>query len=130
LAASLDEAEKFQETDRQETGNLKKRERGNEDWFLQDLQDVYTGEPIGVESGYKIYSSKLREVGSLTLGTDEMSIEAGTEMDFLPLLVKETVGTVSALISGETNSGFRVSASILSVDVSLKWSLGGTFLRS
>ena len=65
-----------------------------------------------------MYSSKLREVGSLTSGTDEISIEAGIEMDFLPLLVKETVGTVSDLISGETNSGFRVLVSILTVNVS------------
>ena len=38
-------------------------------------------------------------------------------MDFLPLLVKETVGIVSYLISGETNLGFMVSASILIVNV-------------
>jgi hypothetical protein len=63
-------------------------------------------------------SSKHREVGSLTSGTDEISIEAGIEMDFLPLLVKETVGTVSDLVLSETNSGFRVSALILTVNVS------------
>jgi len=39
-------------------------------------------------------------------------------MEFLPLLVKKTVGTVSDLISSETNSGLRVSTSILKVNVS------------
>jgi hypothetical protein len=55
----------------------------------------------------------------LTSGTGEISIETGIEMGFLNLMVEVIVGTVSDLISGETNSGFRVLASILIVNVSL-----------
>ena len=47
-----------------------------------------------------------------------MPIEAGSEIDLLPLLVEETVVKVLVLNSGNTNSGSRVS--ILSIDVSLK----------
>jgi hypothetical protein len=43
-----------------------------------------------------------------------MSIEVGSEIDLLPLLVKETVEKVSALNSGKTNPGSRIS--ILSMD--------------
>jgi len=45
-----------------------------------------------------------------------MSIEAGSEIDLLPLLVKETIEKVSSLNSGKTNSGSRIL--ILSMDVS------------
>jgi hypothetical protein len=33
-----------------------------------DLQDVYIGEPIGDESGYKIYSSEFQETETFTSG--------------------------------------------------------------
>jgi hypothetical protein len=49
-----------------------------------------------------------------------MSITIGIEMGFLPLLIKEEVKSVSALISGKTSLGFMISASILSVVVSPK----------
>jgi hypothetical protein len=37
-----------------------------------------------------------------------VSIEAGSDADLLPLLVKETVGKISVLKSGETKPGSRV----------------------
>jgi hypothetical protein len=50
----------------------------------------------------------------------EYQSEAGIEMIPLPLLAKGVVESVSAFISDKTNLGFMISASILSVDVSLK----------
>ena len=79
------------------------------------------GEPTGVESECKIYSSILREVGLFTSRTDGISIEAGIDMSPLPLLEKGVVESVSAFISDKTNLGFMISASVLSIDVSPKW---------
>jgi hypothetical protein len=51
-----------------------------------DLQDVYIGEPIGDESGYKIYSSEFRETETFTSGKDgidRVSMTMGIERDLL-----------------------------------------------
>jgi hypothetical protein len=42
-------------------------------------------------------------------------------MGLFLLLVKEAIELVSVFISGKTNSGFMISASTLSADVSPKW---------
>jgi len=62
-------------------------------------------------------------MGNQTSGSEEMSIEVGSEKDLLPLLVKETVEKVSALDSGKTNPGSKVT--ILLVDSYLQ--KGGVF---
>jgi hypothetical protein len=79
------------------------------------------GDPTGFESECKIYSSKLGETGKFISWIDGISIKEITEMGLFPLLVKEAIESVLVFISGKTNSGFMISASTLSVDVSPKW---------
>jgi hypothetical protein len=63
---------------------------------------------------------KLREARNFISGTDGISIKVGIEMGLFPLLAKEVIESVSVIISGKTKSGFMISASTLSVDVSPK----------
>jgi hypothetical protein len=73
-----------------------------------------------VESECKVCSSKLQKAGNFISVTDGISIKAGIEMGLFPLLAKEAIESVSVFISGKTKSGFMISASTLSADVSSK----------
>jgi hypothetical protein len=52
-----------------------------------------------------------------------MSIEVGSEIDLLPLLVKETVEKVSVLNSGKTNPGSRVSILLVDSSPQKEWGI-------
>jgi hypothetical protein len=70
------------------SGDEKSKRGGNRKCRLvsSDLQDVYTRELIGYESGYIIYFLELQETRTFTLGKDEIdrvSITVGQERDLL-----------------------------------------------